>query len=199
CESHAVAFAAGMAKAGMKPIVNIYSTFLQRSFDQIFQEVSLQNLPVMFTLDRSGLTGPDGPTHNGVFDIPYMRIFPHMTVMAPGDELDVAPMLRFGVNRDGPASMRYPKTSLEQVEREPAPVELGKAEVIDWGDDGAFVVFGNLMPACVRAAAQHREEGIHVGVINARFVKPLDAETILRAVRELPAVITVEEGTLEGG
>ena len=97
CESHAVAFAAGMAKAGARPIVNIYSTFLQRSFDQIFQEVALQNLPVVFTLDRAGLAGPDGPTHHGVFDVPYLRLFPNMTCLAPGDEADVAPMLEFAL------------------------------------------------------------------------------------------------------
>ena len=114
CESHAVAFAAGMAKAGMRPIVDIYSTFLQRAFDQIFQEVALQNLPVTFCLDRAGLTGPDGPTHHGAFDTAYMRLFPNMVVMAPGDELDVAPMLKFALAHDGPASLRYPKANLEQ-------------------------------------------------------------------------------------
>jgi 1-deoxy-D-xylulose-5-phosphate synthase len=111
CEGHAVAFAAGMAKAGMRPIVDIYSTFLQRSFDQIFQEVALQNLPVTFCLDRAGLTGPDGPTHHGAFDITYMRLFPNMVVMAPGDELDVAPMLHFALSHSGPASIRYPKAA----------------------------------------------------------------------------------------
>jgi 1-deoxy-D-xylulose-5-phosphate synthase len=199
CESHAVAFAAGQAKAGIRPIVDIYSTFLQRSFDQIFQEVALQNLPVTFTLDRAGLTGPDGPTHHGCFDIPYMRLFPNMVVMAPGDERDVAPMLRWALAHDGPASMRYPKANLESVEREAAPIELGKAEVVDWGEDGAIVAFGSLMPACRKAAQKLREEGIHVGVINARFCKPLDRDTILRAVADLPLVVTVEEGTLEGG
>ncbi|HEY8504169.1 MAG TPA: 1-deoxy-D-xylulose-5-phosphate synthase, partial [Gemmataceae bacterium] len=198
-ESHAVAFAAGQAKAGMRPIVDIYSTFLQRAFDQIFQEVALQNLPVLFTMDRAGLTGPDGPTHHGCFDIPYMRLFPNLVVMAPGDELDVVPMLNFGLLRDGPTSMRYPKANLEKVDREPAPVQLGKAEVIEWGEDGAFVAFGSLMPSCVRAAAKLKEEGFNVGVINARFAKPLDRDVILRAVRELPVVLTVEEGALEGG
>src|SRR5205085_11544418 len=139
CESHAVAFAAGMAKAGMRPVVDIYSTFLQRSFDQIFQEVCLQNLPVAFTLDRSGLTGPDGPTHHGCFDTPYLRLFPNMTVMAPGDELDVGPMLRWALAHDGPASLRYPKAGLEKVERAAAPVEAGKAEVYDRGEDGVLV------------------------------------------------------------
>src|SRR5947207_13939937 len=116
CESHAVAFAAGMAKTGMRPIVDIYSTFLQRSYDQIFQEVALQNLPVVFTMDRAGLTGPDGPTHHGCFDIAYMRLFPNMVVMAPGDERDVTPMLRWAVTHDAPTSIRYPKAALESVE-----------------------------------------------------------------------------------
>ena len=199
CESHAVAFAAGLAKAGMRPIVDIYSTFLQRSFDQIFQEVALQNLPVTFTLDRSGLTGPDGPTHHGVFDISYLRLFPNFVVMAPGDEMDVAPMLRFALSHSGPASMRYPKTSLERVDRPVAPVELGQAEVYEWAEDGVLIAFGSLFPNCVKAAAALREDGINVGVINARFAKPLDRATLLRAVEELPLVVTIEEGTLEGG
>src|SRR5207253_9974173 len=131
--SHAVAFAAGMAKSGMRPIVDVYSTFLQRSFDQIFQEVTLQNLPVVFTLDRAGLTGPDGPTHHGCFDTAYMRLFPNMTVMAPGDENDIAPMLKFALGHNTPISMRYPKTNLEKVERAVAPIELGQAEVVEWG------------------------------------------------------------------
>jgi 1-deoxy-D-xylulose-5-phosphate synthase len=199
CESHAVAFAAGLAKAGMRPIVDIYSTFLQRSFDQIFQEVALQNLPIAFTLDRSGLTGPDGPTHHGVFDTPYLRLFPNFVVMAPGDELDVAPMLRFALSHSGPVSLRYPKANLERVDRPAVPVELGQAEVYEWGEDGVLIAYGTLFPACVKAAAALREEGLNVGVINARFVKPLDRATLLRAVEELPLVVTVEEGTLEGG
>jgi 1-deoxy-D-xylulose-5-phosphate synthase len=183
----------------MRPIVDIYSTFLQRSFDQIFQEVALQNLPVAFTLDRSGLTGPDGPTHHGVFDTTYLRLFPNFVVMAPGDELDVAPMLRFALSHSGPASLRYPKATLERVDRPIAPVELGQAEVYEWGEDGALIAYGSLFPTCVKAAATLREEGVNVGVINARFVKPIDRATLLRAVEELPLVVTVEEGTLEGG
>jgi 1-deoxy-D-xylulose-5-phosphate synthase len=199
CESHAVAFAAGLAKTGVRPIVAIYSTFLQRSFDQIFQEVALQNLPVTFCLDRAGLTGPDGPTHHGVFDVPYMRLFPNMVVMAPGDEADVAPMLQFGLKHNGPVSLRYPKANLEKIDRAVTPLELGQAEVYDWADDGVLVAFGSLFPTCVKAAEALRKEGIHVGVINARFAKPLDKTTLLKAVEELPLVVTVEEGTLEGG
>jgi 1-deoxy-D-xylulose-5-phosphate synthase len=201
CESHAVAFAAGMAKAGMKPIVNIYSTFLQRSFDQIFQEVCLQNLPVTFCMDRAGLTGPDGPTHHGVFDIPYMRLFPNMVSMAPGDEADVQPMLKFALQHSGPISIRYPKANLDKIERngDCTPIELGKAEVISWGEDGCLIAFGTLLSNCISAAKKLRAEGLEVGVINARFVKPLDRDTILEAVKALPLVVTVEEGTIEGG
>lgn len=199
CESHAVAFAAGMAKAGMRPIVAIYSTFLQRAFDQLFQEVALQNLPVTFCLDRAGLTGPDGPTHHGVFDTAYLRMFPNFVVMAPGDELDVAPMLSFALKHTGPAAMRYPKAGLERVERGLAPLELGQAEIYEWGPDGALVAYGSLFPTCVKAAEMLRKEGIEVGVINARFAKPIDRQTLLRAVEQLPLVVTVEEGTLEGG
>ncbi len=200
CESHAVAFAAGMAKAGARPIVDIYSTFLQRGFDQIFQEICLQNLPVVLALDRAGLAGPDGPTHHGVFDVPYLRLFPNMTSMAPGDEADVEPMLQFALKHKGPISIRYPKANLEQIERKPSPIELGRAEVIDWGEDGCFVAFGTMTTACLAAAKRLRaEDGLHFGVINARFVKPLDTETILKAVDLLPLVITVEEGTTEGG
>ena len=201
CEAHAVAFAAGMAKAGAKPVVNIYSTFLQRSFDHIFQEVALQNLPVVLTLDRGGLAGPDGPTHHGVFDVPYLRLFPNMTCLAPADELDVEPMLRFALAHDGPVSIRYPKANLERLPRSAdyQPVELGKAEVLDWGEDGCFIAFGAMAGHCLAAARKLRDDGLNVGVISARFVKPLDKETILRAVEQLPVVVTVEEGTLEGG
>jgi 1-deoxy-D-xylulose-5-phosphate synthase len=199
CESHAVAFAAGQAKAGMRPIVDIYSTFLQRSFDQIFQEVALQDLPVVFTLDRAGLTGPDGPTHHGCFDIPYMRLFPNLIVMAPGDEADVKPMLDFALVQEHPTSIRYPKAGLETVTREFAAIELGKSEVMEDGDDGAIIVFGTLMPAAMQAAHKLREEGLNLTVLNARFAKPLDRETILPLVEKMPFVITVEEGTLQGG
>src|SRR5947209_15509762 len=199
CESHAVAFAAGMAKAGLRPIVAIYSTFLQRAFDQLFQEVALQNLPVTFCLDRAGLTGPDGPTHHGVFDTAYLRLFPNFVVMAPGDEMDMAPMLRFALSQPSPVSMRYPKASLEKVDRGLAPIELGQAEIYEWDPDGVLIAYGSLFPTCVKAAEKLRQEGISIGVINARFAKPLDKQTLLRAVEELPLVVTVEEGTLEGG
>ncbi len=199
CESHAVAFAAGQAKAGMRPIVDIYSTFLQRSFDQIFQEVSLQNLPVTMMLDRGGIAGADGPTHHGMFDLGYMRVFPNIVVTAPGDAWDLAALLDFALSHDSPVSIRYPKAAAETLDRERAPIELGRAEVLDWGQDGVLIACGTLLTNCLKAAAELREEGLDVGVINARFVRPLDTETLLKAVENAPFVITVEEGALAGG
>jgi 1-deoxy-D-xylulose-5-phosphate synthase len=204
CESHAVAFAAGQAKAGLRPIVDIYSTFLQRSYDQIFQEVTLQNLPVTFMMDRAGLTGPDGPTHHGNFDLGYLRVLPNIAVMAPGDEADLPLMLDFALERGnvqhfGPAAIRYPKTKAERVTRDVAPVELGRAEVLREGSDGVIVCCGTLLPACVAAAEKLDAEGLDVGVINARFVKPLDTESILPAIERAGFAITVEEGALMAG
>ncbi|HUE15795.1 MAG TPA: 1-deoxy-D-xylulose-5-phosphate synthase [Planctomycetaceae bacterium] len=199
CEGHAVAFAAGMAKSGLRPIVDIYSTFLQRSYDQIFQEVALQNLPVTFCLDRAGLCGPDGPTHHGVFDNAYMRVFPNMVLTAPGDALDLGPLLDFALTFDGPVSIRYPKANAETVERAVTPIELGRAEVLDWGSDGTFIAYGALLGRCAEAARRLRQEGLDVGVINARFAKPLDTETILRAIEQTGFVLTVEENTVCGG
>jgi len=199
CESHAVGFAAGLAKTGLRPIVDIYSTFLQRSYDQIFQEVALQNLPVTMTLDRAGVVGADGPTHHGVFDLTYLRPFPNVVVMAPGDELDVEPMLHWALTHDGPAAIRYPKEAAQPIPRDVAPVELGKAEVLRAGCDGTLVACGTLLAACMKAAERLADERLEVGVINARFVKPLDTATILNAIENSPFVITVEEGALMGG
>lgn len=198
CESHAVAFAGGMAKSGMKPIVDIYSTFLQRSFDQIFQEVALQNLPVIFCLDRAGLCGPDGPTHHGVFDNSYMRIFPNMIVTAPGDELEVRPLLDFALQSASPVSIRYPKTKVEQVQRDVAPVRLGKSEVLSWGQDGTIIACGTMLSQAVSASEQLMALGLNVGVVNARFIKPIDEEVIAKAAGT-GFVITIEENAALGG
>jgi 1-deoxy-D-xylulose-5-phosphate synthase len=129
-----------------------------------------------------------------------MRLFPNMTVMAPGDEADVVPMLRWSLEHSGPTSIRYPKANLERIDRPVSPIGLGQAEVYEWGEDGVFVAYGTLFSSCVRAAQRLRQEdGLNIGVINARFVKPLDRVTLLKAVDEQPLVVTVEEGTLEGG
>lgn len=199
CEAHAVAFAGGMAKAGLRPIVDIYSTFLQRSFDHIFQEVSLQNLPVTFCMDRAGIAGEDGPTHHGAFDNSYMRCFPNIALMSPGDARDVELMMDFSLQHSGPTAIRYPKAPADSVERDVAPMELGKSEVYVWGKDGILIAFGSLFTNCIQAAEKLREEGLDVGVINARFAKPLDTEVIQKAIQESGFVITIEESTLCGG
>jgi len=200
CESHAVAFAAGMAKAGARPVVDIYSTFLQRSYDQIFQEVALQNLPVVFCLDRAGLVGADGPTHHGAYDLAYLRVFPNMVVMAPGDEEDIAPMFAFALRHSSPVAIRYPRANLDTIEREVQPVELGQAEILEWETDGMLLACGAMVGRCLRVAERLRDRyGLRVGVINARFVKPLDHLTIGKAIEECGFVLTVEEGSLMGG
>jgi 1-deoxy-D-xylulose-5-phosphate synthase len=199
CESHAVAFAAGQAKAGLRPIVDIYSTFLQRSFDQIFQEVCLQNLPVAFMLDRGGLTADDGPTHHGTFDLAYMRIFPNMVVMVPADASDVGAMLDFALTHAGPSSIRYPKAHALDLVRKLQPVELGKCERFREGRDGTLVACGTVLADCLRAAEQLAEEGIELSVVSARFVKPMDREMVRSAIEETAFVVTVEEANLMGG
>lgn len=199
CESHAVAFAAGQAKVGLRPIVDIYSTFLQRSYDQIFQEVCLQNLPVTFMLDRGGLTADDGPTHHGTFDFGYMRLFPNMVVMAPGDANDLGAMLDFSLKHDSPCSMRYPKTVAAEINRDLVPIELGKAEIFGYGADGTIIACGTTLEAALEAAEVLRTEGLDIGVVNARFVKPMDLEMVRKALTESDFIVTVEEAMLMGG
>ncbi len=199
CESHAVAFAAGHAKVGLRPIVAIYSTFLQRSYDQIFQEVALQNLPVTFMLDRAGLAGPDGPTHHGVYDIGYMRVFPNIVVMAPTDGAELAQMLDFAIDIESPVAIRYPKAAAVDLHATKQPIELGKAQIVRWGTDGAILALGGMLGIALQAASQLAEEGIDIAVVNPRFVKPLDDAVVERVLRECRFVLTLEEGALMGG
>jgi 1-deoxy-D-xylulose-5-phosphate synthase len=199
CESHAVAFAAGQAKAGVKPIVAIYSTFLQRSYDQIFQEVALQNLPVVMMMDRAGLAGPDGPTHHGVFDVGYMRLFPNIVCMAPADGPEVAAMLDFALEQDFPTSIRYPKASAKDLGLPPQPIELGRSQVARWGTDGAILALGPLVELAQQAADQLADQGLQIAVINARFIKPLDIDLLERVFRECKFIITMEEAALATG
>ncbi|MBR5627143.1 MAG: 1-deoxy-D-xylulose-5-phosphate synthase, partial [Thermoguttaceae bacterium] len=202
-EEHAVNLAAGLAKGGMRPIVDIYSTFMQRAYDQIFQEISLQNLPVIFMMDRSGVVGADGPTHHGVFDIAGLRPFPNLTILAPGDAGDLKKCLNFAIRQSGPVTIRYPKTIATRIDRPDVPVEMGKAEVIRQGIDGAIVVCGGLLKTAMEVAdyfiSLPEEERRNFGVINARFVKPLDSDTILEPIRQNRPLFTLEEGVLMGG
>jgi 1-deoxy-D-xylulose-5-phosphate synthase len=197
-ESHAVAFAAGLAKSGLIPIVDIYSTFLQRAYDQIFQEVALQNLPVIFCMDRAGIVGPDGPTHHGVFDLAYLRHLPNLVVMVPGDGPELAQAIRWAVTSGRPVAIRYPKAAAESVPRDLQPIELGRAETLRCGGDGALIVCGALLAAAEKACELLEQAGIRLTLVNARFVKPLDP-AILKIVAAHPFVVTVEEGCLPGG
>ena len=198
CESHAVAFAAGQCKTGLRPIVDIYSTFLQRSYDQIFQEVALQDLPVVFMMDRAGLTGPDGPTHHGLFDIGYMRLFPNMVVMAPGYAAEVDMMLAAALRHDHPCGIRYPKAPAIELEHQPRPIEIGRSEVIREGSDGTIIAFGAMLQQAIEAA-DLLSGSLSVGVVNARFAKPIDQDMVAEALADDKFVVTLEEGTEVGG
>lgn len=203
CEANAVVTASGLAKAGMRPIVDIYSTFLQRAYDHLFQEISLQNLPVIFMIDRAGVVGADGPTHHGVFDLAYLRPLPNFQVMAPADAREVEPMLRYAAAGNSPAAIRYPRTTAPRLERTAAPIEAGKAEILREGADGAIAVLGERARAALEVAGELAAlpgpERLDLAVINARFAKPLDTETLLSPLREGKFLLTVEEGVLAGG
>jgi len=202
-EQHCVTFAAGMAACeGFRPVVAIYSTFLQRAYDQIVHDVCLQNLPVIFCLDRGGVVGEDGPTHHGLFDLSYLRSMPNMTVMAPADENELRLMLHAAVARNGgPIAIRYPrgKGVGARMQDPPGGLAWGKAELRRKGKDLAIVAVGNMVAPALEAAESLGAEGVDAAVINARFVKPLDADLILGLAAETGAVVTVEENTLPGG
>ncbi len=205
-EEHGVSFAAGLAKAGIRPLVSIYSTFLQRAHDQIIHDVALQELPVIFCLDRGGLVGEDGPTHHGVFDLSYLRKIPGMTLMSPRDGRELEQMLRFTVSHlEGPIAVRYPRGAVAEETNSPlknvvpAPLVLGKSEVLKQGKDAAILAIGSMVYTAYEAAALLEKEGVSVTVVNARFAKPLDQELILKLAKEIPLLITVEEGSLLGG
>lgn len=202
-EQHAVTLAAGMACEGMRPIAAIYSTFLQRAFDQIVHDVCIQNLPVFFCLDRAGVVGADGPTHQGLYDIAYLRCIPNLTVMAPKDEAEFQRMIVTGIQHtSGPIAVRYPRGSGQGVplmEEGWEPLEIGKAEVLRTGDDLTIVAYGTMVYPALQAAEILGEHGVEATVVNARFVKPLDIETIAPLAQKTGRVVTVEEGCLMGG
>lgn len=202
CEQHAVTFAAGLAARGMRPVVAIYSTFLQRAVDQIFHDVCLMRLPVVFVLDRGGLVGADGPTHHGVFDLSLLRVLPEMVVMAPRDEQELRHMLMTAVTLECPVALRYPRGSgygaPARDTREPLP--LGRAEVLREGPDGSLWGAGTMATEALRAADRLAAEGgASLTVVNARFVKPLDLELLTSLVQPGCRVMTVEENALAGG
>ncbi|MBU1002842.1 MAG: 1-deoxy-D-xylulose-5-phosphate synthase [Proteobacteria bacterium] len=202
CEQHAVTYAAGMATQGFKPVVAIYSTFMQRSYDQIVHDVCLQNLPVTLCLDRGGLVGEDGPTHHGAFDLSFLRHIPNLVCMAPKDEAELAAMLATAMAHDGPVALRYPRgvgvgaIPAERLE----PLPLGQGELLRDGQDAVIIALGSRVhPSLVAAQEIEAETGKKVAVFNARFVRPLPAEQIAQLVARFKVVITVEENALAGG
>lgn len=202
-EQHAVTLAAGLACEGMRPVAAIYSTFLQRAYDQIIHDVCIQNLPVFLCLDRAGIVGADGPTHQGLYDIAYLRCIPNMVVMAPKDEAELQRMVVTGVNHtDGPIAMRYPRGNgygVPLMEEGWEPVEIGKGEILRSGDDVLLLGYGTMVYPAMQVAEILSEHGVQATVINARFVKPLDTDLILPLAQRIGKVVTLEEGCLIGG
>lgn len=197
-ESHAVGFASGLAKQGLKPVVAVYSTFLQRAFDQIIHDVALQDLNVLFAVDRAGVVGEDGPTHHGLFDIGYLRLIPNMVCMAPKDKEELEDMLEFSSGLSSPASIRYPKGQAYSLDcRE--PVELGRSQVISQGRDACVIALGSMVKTAVECRDLLEKDGISIGLVNARFIKPLDEELLKELADKFELIVTVEEGSLDCG
>ncbi len=205
-EQHAVCFAAGLAAAGQKPVVAIYSTFLQRAYDLIVHDVALQDLPVIFAIDRGGLVGEDGGTHHGVFDIAYLRSIPKMVLCSPKDGAELSAMLKFSTKyietpMAMPVALRYPRGNVVEIDWgiETKPIELGKSETLLEGDDVAIIGYGSMVPLCFEAGKRLADEGVQANVINARFAKPLDEAAILEAAKRTGNLVIAEEGCKVGG
>lgn len=200
-EQHALTFAAGLAAEGFRPVAAIYSTFAQRAYDQIFHDICLQKLPVTLALDRGGLVGDDGPTHHGVFDLSFLRHLPEMAVMAPKDENELQHMLKTAVCSGHPIAIRYPRGAGYGVpmDRDPIPLAIGRGEILAEGDDLALIAIGATVHPALEASRILAQDGIRATVVNARFVKPLDRELILKVAATTGALLTVEENALAGG
>jgi 1-deoxy-D-xylulose-5-phosphate synthase len=198
-ESHAVCFAAGLARAGLKPVAAIYSTFLQRAYDQIVEEIAMQNLAVVFALDRAGIVGEDGQTHQGVFDVAYLRHIPRLVVMAPKGAAELQMMLKFALEINRPVTIRYPKGVCPAKELPCSTLELGRAEVLKEGKHFLLIALGSMVAAAQEAAEILEKEGLRGTLINARFIKPLDKNLFNALAEEFKFIFSVEEGVSEGG
>ncbi|HET6513915.1 MAG TPA: 1-deoxy-D-xylulose-5-phosphate synthase [Thermodesulfovibrionales bacterium] len=201
-EPHAVTFAAGLASQGLRPVVAIYSTFLQRAYDEIVHDVCLQNLPVVFAVDRGGIVGEDGPTHQGLFDLSFLRHIPNLLFMAPKDGEELKSMLRLALQHNGPSAIRYPRGKVVQIPVSRGcngELRTGKAEVLSEGDDMAIVAIGNTVHPALKAAERLMKDGIRASVINARFITPLDEELVRSVAEKTKRIVTVEENVLAGG
>jgi 1-deoxy-D-xylulose-5-phosphate synthase len=198
-EPHAVTFAAGLATRGLRPVVALYSTFLQRAYDEIIHDVCLQKLPVIFAVDRAGIVGEDGPTHNGLFDISFLRHIPNLVVMAPKDGSELRLMLELAMKLEGPSAIRYPRGRVPDTAVSNSPLDFGKAELLRDGTDVALIAAGGSVLPALSAAGRLEKLGVKAVVVNARFVKPLDRELLLSVAARIPRIITIEENVLEGG
>ena len=200
-EEHAVVFAAGMATRGFRPVCAIYSTFLQRAFDPIVHDVCLQNLPVLFCMDRAGLSGDDGPTHHGLFDIAYLRGIPGIVLMSPKDEDELADMLKTALEIPGPSAIRYPRGAVAGVARKPEPqiLPIGKADVLSDGSDVAILGLGPMISLARELAATLARDGYSAALINPRFIKPLDREMLERYAKRVAVFVTFEDHVKMGG
>jgi 1-deoxy-D-xylulose-5-phosphate synthase len=191
----------GLVSAGIKPVVAIYSTFLQRAYDQVFHDMCLQKNGILLALDRAGIVGSDGPTHNGVFDIAYLRHLPEITLMAPKDGAELRAMLHMVVQLKTPAAIRYPRANIpeDSLDKDCGPIEKGKGEILRDGQDGVIIAYGAMVYPSLECARMLMEKGIDITVVNARFVKPLDEDLIIKVVENHQIVITVEDHTEVGG
>jgi 1-deoxy-D-xylulose-5-phosphate synthase len=198
-EGHAVCFASGLAKGGLRPVVAIYSTFLQRAYDQIMEEVALQDLPIILCIDRAGIVGEDGATHQGLFDIAFLKNIPNLVVMAPKDGAELEAMLEFAISLDRPATIRYPKSACPSLRLSVAPLQLGRAEVIKTGEDFLIIALGSMVMPSLEAIEFLEKQGLYGTLINARFAKPLDINLFKAMGAKVKFIFTVEEGILEGG
>jgi len=200
-EEHAVVFAAGMATCGFRPVCAIYSTFLQRAFDPIVHDVCLQKLPVLFCMDRAGLSGDDGPTHHGLFDIGYLRSIPEIVLMSPKDEDELADMMKTGLQLPGPSAIRYPRGVVAGVpcKTEPQVLPLGKAEVLQDGSDVAILGLGPLVSMARELGARLESEGYSAAVINPRFIKPIDRDVLAQYAKSVAVFVTFEDHAKMGG
>ncbi|MBR4026135.1 MAG: 1-deoxy-D-xylulose-5-phosphate synthase, partial [Lachnospiraceae bacterium] len=199
-EQHAVTFAAGLAKGGLKPVFAVYSSFLQRAYDQIVHDVCIQNLPVVFAIDRAGLVGSDGETHQGILDISYLSSIPNMTIVAPKNKWELADMLKFATEFDAPIAVRYPRgTAYEGLKEFRSPIKLGKSEVIKQGQKIALFALGSMVQTAEQVALQLEEHGIFCTIINARFAMPFDKEEIVELAKTHEHLIIMEENIQNGG
>lgn len=199
-EQHAVTFAAGLAKAGLKPVFAVYSSFLQRAYDQVLHDVCIQNLPVTFAIDRGGLVGSDGETHQGIFDISYLSSIPNMVVMAPKNKYELADMMRFAVDFEGPIAVRYPRgTAYGGLKEHRAPIAFGKSELIKEGSKIAFLALGSMVETAHEVVERLLEQGVEATLVNARFAAPFDKDMVVSLAKEHDILVTLEENVTSGG